>query len=250
MKPESHTSSLSFSVGSPWEIWRTQTQITRGRVIDLYTKSGSVGQYSSMLILAPDYGVVLSILVAGPSSSAAVTITTEMVLQSLVPILEDVSRNEACRNLCGTFGSAQPSLNSSIVIAADADGLYLERWINRGVDIMAAAQAYAAETGGPPIKSIRLQATNLQESSNASHIAWGARRVAYRAIFDTSNQDTSGPPRIMDQNSSWWSSVDSIVYGEIGIDDFVVHFDANGAAIMIEPRAVRDTLLRSSPTLI
>ncbi|KAI1352176.1 putative penicillin-binding protein [Xylaria sp. FL0043] len=245
MKPTSHTSSPSFSVGSPWEIWRTRTQIINGRVVDLYTKSGSVGQYTSQLILMPDYGVALSILVAGPSSGSVITIATEMVLQSLIPVLENATIGEACESLCGTYKSSQPDLNSSITIAADAAGLYLDRWINRGVDIKAVAQAYAAQTGSTPINSVRLQATNLEDWTSANHTAQINRRVAYRAIFDTTTEASKGPPRILDPNSHQWSATDSIMYGEIGVDDFVVHLDANGTAAMIEPRVVRDVLWRS-----
>ncbi|KAI0977035.1 putative penicillin-binding protein [Xylaria arbuscula] len=244
MKPTSHTSSLSFSVGSPWEIWRTRSQITSGRVVDLYTKSGSVGQYDSQLILLPDYGVALSILGAG-SSASVVTIATEMVLQSLIPVLENITISEACEALCGTYKSSQPNINSSITIAADAAGLYLDRWINRDVDIRAVVQAYAAQTGSTPVNSVRLQATNLRDLAHANHTTQGDQRVAYRVIFDTTIEDTKGPPRILDPNSHQWSSTDSIMYGEIGVDDFVVHLDTHGTAAMIEPRVVRDTLWRA-----
>ncbi|KAI3336136.1 putative penicillin-binding protein [Ustulina deusta] len=245
MKPTSHTSSPFFSVGSPWEIWRTRSQITSGRVVDLYTKSGSVGQYNSQLMLLPDYGVALSILVAGSSSGPVVTAATEMVLQSLIPVLENITISEACKSLCGTYETSRPDVNSSITIAADAAGLYLDQWINQDVDIIAVAQAYAAQTGSPPINSARLQATNLRDLALETHTARGNRRVAYRAIFDTTSEDLNGPPRILDPSSHEWSSIDSIMYGEISVDDFVVHLDADGTAMMIEPRVVRDTLWRA-----
>ncbi|KAI0443920.1 putative penicillin-binding protein [Xylaria telfairii] len=244
MKPKSHTSSLFFSVGSPWEIWRTRSQVTSGRVVDLYAKSGSVGQYHSQLVLMPDYGVTLSILIAGSSSGTVANIAAEMLLQSLIPTLEDITVTEACDKLCGTYGSLQPNFNSSITIAADAAGLYLDRWINRGVDIKAVAEAYAMQTGSPPIKAARLQATNLRESINASHAAQSSRRVAYRVIFDTTNEDMDGPPHILDPNAKQWSATDAIMYGEIAVDDFVIHLDDNGTAVMIEPKVVRDTLKR------
>ncbi|KAI0403229.1 putative penicillin-binding protein [Xylaria palmicola] len=244
MKPTSHTSSPFFSVGSPWEIWRTRSQITSGRLVDLYTKSGSVGQYDSQLILLPDYGVSLSILAAGSSTGSVITIATEMVLQSLVPMLESVTIDEACRKLCGTYASSQPNVNSSVTIAADAAGLYLDRWVNRGVDLKAVAQAYALQTGSPPIRYARLQVTNLEESSAVGRDARGVRRVAYRVIFDTTSDDMAGPPRILDPQAHQWSATDAIMYGEIGVDDFVVHVDAEGTAVMIEPRVVRDTLQR------
>jgi hypothetical protein len=246
MKPTSHTSSLLFSVGGPWEIWRTRSRITSGRVVDLYTKSGSVGQYTSQLILLPDYGVSLSLLIAGSSSGPVVTIATETVLQSLIPMLETVSIREACDTLCATYESSSPDVNSSITVAADADGLFVERWINRGVDIKAVAEAYAVGTGSPSVRAARLQATNLGDASPAGNTTRGGRRVAYRLIFDTTSDDTDGPPRILDPNAHQWSQTDSPIYGEVAVDDFVVHFDANGTAVMIEPRVVRDTLQRSS----
>lgn len=244
MKPTSHTSSPFFSVGSPWEIWRTRSQITSGRVVDLYTKSGSVGQYTSQLILLPDYGVALSVLVAGSSSGPVVTIGTEMVLQSLIPMLEDVTISEACGKLCGTYESSQPNMNSSVTIVADATGLYLDRWINRGVDIKAVAEAFAAGTGSPPVRSLRLQATNLREPSVVDHKTRSVRRAAYRVIFDTTSEDLNGPPRILDPNAHQWGSTDSPFYGKIAVDDFVVHLDANGTATMVEPRVLRDILQR------
>ncbi|KAI1113680.1 putative penicillin-binding protein [Nemania sp. NC0429] len=245
MKPTSHTSSPFFSVGSPWEIWRTRSQITSGRVVDLYTKSGSVGQYTSQLILLPDYGVALSVLVAGSSSGPVITIATEMVLQSLIPMLEDITISEACGKLCGTYESSQSSVNSSVTITADATGLYLDRWINQGVDIKAVAEAYAVGTGSSPVRFLRLQATNLREPSDVDHNARSIRRVAYRVIFDTTSEDSDGPPRILNPNTHQWSSTDSPFYGEIAVDDFVVHIDANGTATMVEPRVLRDILQRA-----
>jgi hypothetical protein len=242
MKPVAHTASLYFSVGSPWEIYRTRGRITEGRVIDIYTKSGSVGEYNSQLILIPDYGVTLSILVAG--TGAPINIAFEVVLQSLIPVLEEMTRDQACKHICGTYESSQRDLNSSVTISADVAGLYLSRWVNRGVDIEAVIQAYAAQTGSRPVKAVRLQATNLRETAGTSHIAQSARRVAYRALFDMTTEDPNGPPRIMDPNSNQWGTVDSNMYGEIGVDDFVVYLDANGTAVMLEPRVVRDVLRR------
>jgi len=242
MKPVTHTASLYVSVGSPWEIYRTRHQITEGRIIDIYTKSGSVGEYNAQLILIPDYGIALSILVAG--SGAPINIAFEVVLQSLIPVLEEMTLDQACKQLCGTYESSQRDLNSSVTISTDAAGLYLSRWVNRGVDIEAVIQAYSAQTGNRPIKAIQLQATNLQESAGTSHIGQSARRVAYRALFDMTIEDPNGLPRIIDPNAGQWGSVDSNMYGEISVNDFVVHLGANGTAVMLEPRIVRDVLRR------
>lgn len=54
LKPASSTASLDFSVGGPWEMYRTSGLTVDGRVIDLYTKSGDLAQYTSVLGLVPD----------------------------------------------------------------------------------------------------------------------------------------------------------------------------------------------------
>lgn len=240
MKPSSHTSSLSLSVGSPWEILRTKSQVSRGRTIDLYTKSGSLGQYNSLLVISPDYGVALSILVAGPSSAAVVEVASEIVLQSLIPALENQTLYEACKALCGTYESDR-SKNSSLTVSVDKNGLHVERWINHGVDYLAVIKAYASQTGSPPIK-VSLQATNLAGLPTGQGNDVGSYHGAYRAIFEKDTSEPTGQHRIMDQSAGLWSSIDTPMYGEIAVDDFVVHFDHSGIAFAIEPRVMRDTL--------
>ncbi|GFG25000.1 hypothetical protein IFM61606_04926 [Aspergillus udagawae] len=243
MKPSSHTSSLSLSVGSPWEILRTKSQITHGRTIDLYTKSGSIGQYNSLLIISLDYGVALSIMAAGPSSATVVEVASEIVLQSLIPTLENQTLYEACKGLCGTYESSDRSKNSSPTVSVDRNGLQVERWINRGVNFLAVIQAYASQTGSPPIKVI-LQATNLGYSPHSQGNDVRSRRVAYRAIFQKDTSEPTGQHHIMDQSAGLWSSVDTPMYGEIAIDEFVVHLDHSEIAFAIEPRVMRDTLYK------
>lgn len=241
MKPGSHTSSLSLSVGSPWEIVRTKSQISHGRTIDLYTKSGSIGQYNSLLVISPDYGVALSIMVAGSSSAAVVEVASEIVLQSLIPALENQTLYEACKALCGTYESSDRSKNSSLTVAGDKTGLHVERWINHGVDYLAVIQAYASQTGSSPIK-VSLQATNLADLPTGQGNDVGSHQVAYRAIFEQDTSEPTGQHRIMDPSASLWSSIDTPMYGEIAVDDFVVHFDHSGIAFAIEPRVMRETL--------
>jgi hypothetical protein len=247
MKPQAHTSSLVLSVGSPWEIWRTKSHITSGRTIDLYTKSGSLGVYNSYLILIPDYGVSVSVLAAGSSSSLAIDAASEIALQALIPTLEKISLHQACKAVCGTYRAAH---NSSLTISTDKDGLIISRWISRGLDYRAMAQQYAEQTGGGRISAIRLQVTNLESPSGAKYGVNGVRRVAYRAIFDTNGgesnfaQPLSKRSRIFDPAAHQWSAVDNPMYGEIASDDFLLHFDQNGRAIAVEPRVAREFLYR------
>ncbi|XWW96103.1 hypothetical protein V2A60_004073 [Cordyceps javanica] len=249
MKPSAHTSSLFFSVGAPWEIWRTSSRVTSGYTTDLYTKSGSDGLYNALLVLAPDSGVVISVLAAGTDSSAMLTAGAETAVQGLLPILDDVSRMQACRKYCGTYSNAET--NSSLIIAAggysngteeeDGPGIVVTKWTSRGKDIMATAQAYADSTGSGGITSFKLY------PSIAEH---EATRTAYRLIFATrASGYTQGasppPPRIFDPIAGAWGAVDQLTYGRVAADEFIFHLDQHGdSAQSVELGALRQTLFR------
>lgn len=245
MKPSSHTASLSFSVGAPWEIWRTSSRITSGYTVDLYTKSGSDGLYNSLLILSPDYGLSISVISAGTDSSALVSAASEAAVQKILPVLDSISRTQACKRYCGMYTHAET--NSSLAIATSgkdedstAPGLKVTAWISRGKDVVAAAQTYASSTGSGAITSIRLFPAIAVE---------GAKCKAYRVIFATETPGSAPgvppPLRVFDLNSEIWSAVDSLVYGKIAVDDFVFTMDSNGLyAQSVYLGAFRQTLVR------
>jgi hypothetical protein len=72
MKPRGHTSTLTYSVGAPWEISCMTIPVTAGsnrtRVTDLYAKGGGNPPYGAVLALSPEHGIGFSILVAGETA--------------------------------------------------------------------------------------------------------------------------------------------------------------------------------------
>ena len=87
MKPTTHTSSLTGSVGRPWKIYRLVLPQPNNCVTDIYTKSGSLGLYTSILALLPDYGVGFVTLAAGQGSHAALErLIADIVLPELRPL--------------------------------------------------------------------------------------------------------------------------------------------------------------------
>ncbi|KAJ4859333.1 beta-lactamase domain-containing protein [Trichoderma breve] len=237
MKPASLTSSQSISVGAPWEIVRTQSDITTGRIVDLYTKSGGVGAYNSLLILIPDYQVTLAILAAGPDSAAALQVATEIAIQTLVPALEKAAKAESCRKHCGKYAPAGAENNSSSLVLTvdDGPGLLLKEWIHQGHDIIAAGQAYANATRGGRINAVRLFPTGLQTGSEA----------AYRALFETiPYQYNPSVHMVFDPTAGMWGTPDQLMYGGIAADDFVFHLDAGGSSAAVQPRVLREVYNR------
>lgn len=61
MKPFTSTSNLRNSVGRPWEVYHYGTLPT-DPVVDIYTKTGTVGSYSSYFGLVPSHDVGFAIL--------------------------------------------------------------------------------------------------------------------------------------------------------------------------------------------
>ncbi|KAL7949739.1 beta-lactamase/transpeptidase-like protein [Trichoderma barbatum] len=232
MKPGSLTSSPSLAIGAPWEIVRTQSGITAGHIVDLYTKSGSVGVYQTLLILIPDYQVTFTILAAGPDGAAALRVATEIAIQTLLPALEKVTKAESCSKHCGKYTPAGAVKNSSLVIAVDdGPGLLLKEWTHQGHDIIAAGQAYANATRGGQLNAVRLFPTGLQTGS----------QTAYRALFETiPSQYDPSVHMVFDPVARVWATPDQLMYGGIAADDFVFHLNAGGSLAAVEPRVLRE----------
>lgn len=231
MKPNSFTASPSLSIGAPWEIVRTRSGIATGRIVDLYTKSGSVGAYQSLVILVPDYQVTLAVLAAGPDASAAVQVATETAIQVLLPALEEAAKEQACDKLCGEYFASTDASNSSLVITVDdSPGLLINSWTHQGHDLIAAGQAYANATRGGQIQSVRLFPSGLQTRS----------RAAYRAIFQrVLPDDDASVHKVFDPAAGTWGMPDQLMYGGIAVDEFVFHVDAGRRAAAVEPRVLR-----------
>jgi hypothetical protein len=232
---------MTFSVGAPWEIWRTRSNIVEGHRVDLYTKSGSTGDYNALVILIPDYDVAISILVAGPSGGNVINIAADMAVQTFLPALEQVSKEQACQRLCGLYRTRDPKQDSSLAIARDdGPGLLIQKWVSSGVDIKAAAQQYATATGGGFIKSFRLYRTDRSEAQNGKTVD------AYRAVFETQLVESrpGQPPRIFNPDLGTWSLADQLMYGGIAGDDFDFFLSKNGSATAVAPRVLREVFFK------
>ncbi|EHK49288.1 hypothetical protein TRIATDRAFT_174049, partial [Trichoderma atroviride IMI 206040] len=231
MKPGSLTSSTTLFVGAPWEIVRTRSSIKTGSLVDLYTKSGSVGAYQSLLVLIPDYQVTMAVLAAGPDAAAALHIATETAIQTLLPALASAAKEESCSKFCGEYAPAGASRDSSLVICTDdGPGLLLKEWTHQGHDLIAAGQAYSNATRGGEIKSLRLLPTGLRSGNRAS----------YRAIVNISPyQYSPSVDYVFDPQASLWGTPDQLMYGGIATDDFVFHLDGRGCSAAIEPRVLK-----------
>lgn len=232
MKPISHTSDLHSSVGMPWEIFRVTTDNST-RVVDLYTKTGDIGLYAAVLVLIPDYNAGFVMNSAGLNSEATLAPLADLIADTYLPALEQAAREQTAANIAGIYTSAAP-LNSSLALAVEAGkpGLALKSFVSNGTDVLPIlAQLYGINP--------RLYPTDL-----VTQTADGGKRVVYRALFNGLDYAGTGVISKIIEGFSW-GSVDALMYGEVGLDEFLITFDAEGRAVAVSPRAFRVTLSRS-----
>lgn len=227
LKPQTHTSSLDYGVGAPWEIISFGDE----RPTDLYTKSGDIGLYSSTVVLDPDHDVGFAVLAAGNGTHESIAMISDIISTTLLPALEQAAKSQADARFSGTY--TQPDTNSSITIATDAGpALVVTSWSNNGTDML---QSYATLTGfpDPSQMSIRLYPTGLTSPG----------QIAFRAVMPPAFPPGIGP---FTSSCITWVTVDSHVYGNIGLDEFVFDVDGNGTAYSISPRVLRTSLTKAS----
>jgi CubicO group peptidase (beta-lactamase class C family) len=241
MKPLTFTSDANFSVGAPWEIVRAPNL---NRTSYLYTKSGDIGLYSAELALLPDYDVGFTVLAAGLQTDANVRIISDILAAVFVPALEAAAKQEADQVYAGTY-TGPAGTNSSLTVVTDGSpGLGVTRWMENGTDVLPLIGiilgatpdqlAQLAAVGGGV--SIRLYPTGLM-SSDGTKAAW---RAVYEVLPEPSD------PGAFSQNCVTWVTVDSVIYGAVGADEFLFNLSTGGgSAVSIEPRVLRTELQRA-----
>ena len=232
LKPVAHTSSLQLSVGAPWEIYTFLTP----RRVDLYTKAGDIGLYSSSIGLSPDHNAGFTVLVAGANSHAMTAKIGEMVSDIMLPALDEVARNQAFERFGGTYALTRDSSNSSITITADdGPGLVVSEWISNSVDMIGSLMTLQGVTDRSAI-GIRLQPSGLETPGRISFLA---------VIYSLPISEDAGP---FIGSCFSWILLESMVYGNVGLPEFEFALDHDGDATSLSPRALRVTLPRVSST--
>ncbi|KAI9372851.1 beta-lactamase/transpeptidase-like protein [Aspergillus egyptiacus] len=227
MKPVAYATEPNFAVGAPWEI----VSLTEPRLISLYTKSGDLGGYSALVGLSPDHGVGFTILVAGGSTNPAAQTLGDLVSTTLISSLEGVAKEEAKRRFAGTYTSADG--NSSITIRTDHNlGLRVTQWTNNGKDMFDALRTLQPWIPAGKV-DLRLYPTGLESPG----------KISFRSAVTKGSPSGPGMGPFTKQCKAWMQ-VDGLVYGSVGLDEFVFHVGDDAAATSVSPRALRVSLHR------
>lgn len=233
MKPITHTANVFSSVGAPWEITRYQYPVP-ARIIDIYGKDGGFGAYTSKLALVPDWDIGFVVLKAGGVDGEQSDLLTilNLIASSLFPAVDAAARNEADANYAGHYVSADGKSSVNITTDSSYPGLGLASWISNGIDMF---QVVVAE-GIASSPTIRLYPTGLKSTLN------GSTTIGWRAVIESSDAVSIGPFGAVCES---WGGVDTLMYDEVGVDDFTFVLGGNGKAVSVQPRVMKISLARA-----
>ncbi|RBQ72515.1 hypothetical protein FVER14953_01795 [Fusarium verticillioides] len=216
MKPVSFTADPQVAVGAPWEIARIPST---NRTSWMYTKGGQLGMYSSLMALLPDWGVGITVLAAGTDAPGVVGMIPGAIVSKLVPALEQAAKRQARRSYSGRYGNERNGM--TVAVQDRLPGLGVTSWHLDGRDMFDSIRLMVSESStGSGNVSMRLYPTGLQTQTDGK-----ARLESWRAVYEII--DASSP------SSSYcasWFSVDSVTYGGVSIDEFVIGLSADGTA--------------------
>jgi hypothetical protein len=199
-------------------------------MIELYTKTGDLISYHSLLALIPDYGLVVTLLVAGPAgvqgevTGSTMTLMLSRLVQTLLPAVEQAGKAEAGRVYAGTY--TDQATNSSVTISLDDDGpgFAITRFVMRGVDVPRTDPGGTLPPAMPPKLDppmrYRLYPTTANSEAQTSWRAVGTRATVKEV-------------EAMDAQFVWpmascltWAMMDRVTHNLGARDHFV--FDVEG----------------------
>ncbi|MCJ1387510.1 hypothetical protein MMC18_000353 [Xylographa bjoerkii] len=142
MKPHSWSiSGVNSAFGMPWEILRTTKLTSDRRAIDIITKGGGMASYFSNIVLIPEFDIGITVLVAGDYK--AKKDLTERIIAGVVPMIEDIARNDVRQELAGFYGQHDHEfgpLNANFSIKLEVDnvgpGMKIAYWVSNGTDFL------------------------------------------------------------------------------------------------------------------
>lgn len=253
MKPQSHTASLSYSIGGSWEIHR-YVHPSSGKTTDLYTKLGDSGYYGGALVLIPQYDAGFTLLNAYSNQtirSPAALLVLDYITNAILPALEAQAAAEAMANYVGTYtyAATNGSLNSSVTIGFNesnipgiTSGLTVTKWISNGTDVLASGLFSGLKPRLEP--SIPKQTPDGAAGQVAFQLSTRSQLPTYTAAMDVPGSGVIGTWTGFYTTNGDFAYTDSSRYGDVGVNMFVFDVDAEGRATACSPAVDRVTLKR------
>lgn len=250
LKPSSTTGSLHSLVGMPWEIFRTQDLTPdHPHTVDIYAKAGAAYGYQSHMAVIDEYGIAVVVLTAGSLEAANVIYDT--VLSALVPIIDQLARDQAVQ-YTGTFTGGTDTV-SSVSVMQDQQSLVLAGLERNGTDILESLRNILSVAIGSFSDLVPSQAriypVGIETTSEASKVTKRTKTVIlqdWRIDWGFDFEPASELPGagLSSKNCLAWILTDWIHYGSEPLDRMVFVLDsADRHVVGVEVPFLRTGLL-------
>lgn len=219
LKPVTSTSNLRNAVGRPFEIYHYSEEPVGDEITDIYTKSGTVGRYSSYFGVVPSADVGFAIVAVdtereNPDLNAYADIMLYALLQT-----QELAYQGANETLVGTYhGSGDSSLELQLTL--NDTGIAVVELSANGSNFL---EVIAREAGIDQLEDLdlRLYPTGLEEPQ-----AGGGKSQAFEGtIQDKSALADAGTPTCIT-----WQFVGLFELNGVAVDRFIVSFSESGVA--------------------
>lgn len=203
------------------------------------SKAGTMGKYSSMMLLLPELDLGFTIMIAGEKPNSLQVTIANNLLGSVIPTYMYTAAAQANATYGGTYMASDPALNSSLVVdmSWSKPGLGVSRWISNGTDMAKSAAKVKANITDDAWQfvtpSVRLYPTGLEDP-----LPGGGKRVAFRGMFEF--EGVNDVPLTVACYS--WMGVSGVAYGSMPLDLFIFDVDSSGKVVSVENAALRTTL--------
>jgi hypothetical protein len=190
--PVSPTRGINSFYGLPWEIYHTDRVLQDSRrTVRFITKGGGLPGYSSVIILAPEYDLGFTILVAGSKEMLS---KLRNIVTSFVRTAEAHAIQQLKQRYEGTYVSPDSKLNSSVRLVADERGLVITEFVSNSSDILkwGVDISYIPQNGYPVLLPTLLY-RNAQEKKGEE---WRGQPVDDRSHHDRQIWDDFCPTDI------------------------------------------------------
>ncbi|KAM5370630.1 hypothetical protein ACJZ2D_008456 [Fusarium nematophilum] len=230
LKPVTSTSSSGILVGESWEIFRSSNVTKDGRLIEFYSKAGDIFTYHSLMVLIPDYDLVVTLLGGGPQiSGALLQVLFSDIVKELLPAVEQAGKDENEKVYGGTY--SDEATNSTITLSVDDEpGFSITNWTVRGVDIIDTFLSINLPPifpTPPGLVRLRLYPTTVKTKNQSS---W---RFVPAAGEPEQTEEAAALFVWPDGMCNTWASMDRIAYQLLAQDHFVFT-EEEGAATELE----------------
>ncbi|KAK3704710.1 hypothetical protein LTR37_013684 [Vermiconidia calcicola] len=220
LKPVSDTSNLRNAVGRPWEIYHFGDAAT-DPIIDVYTKTASVGRYSSYFGLAPSHDVGFAILAVDTETEAPdLNAYADIVLGALGQI-DELTRKQADATLAGTYHDGESMFQ--LKLTGSDPGLKVSKLTIDGTNWLVEI-ACRAGIDKASDHDLRLYPTNLESNTSGG----GKQQVFQAIIQDKSALVDAGTPTCIS-----WQTVGELKRNGVPLDRFVIETGSDGVAISV-----------------